>query len=217
MSLATSKWANDLKKGIVNEFKKCFEDYVERLEKEAKEVVEMLEKTTDAKAKADPANKKMMKEELREKKDRVKIFKENTKKQMKDILNTLKADPGNYQFKYKSIFQTEFENFEKNMGLFVSGEGELPEEPHVLIQLNEVDEAPMTVAPIDPALKEFYSIYGEDPEPELYGYDSDDYLSNREQERIKRQRIVDAVKEFSYGGTQHKKKRQSKKRTRKSY
>jgi hypothetical protein len=66
-------------------------------------------------------------------------------------------------------------------------------------------------------LKEFYSIYGEDPEPELYGYESDDYLSDREQERIKRQRIVDAVKEFSYGGTQHKKKRQSKKRTRKSY
>ena len=126
MSLETKKWANDLKKGILNKFKKCVQEYLERLDKEAKEVVEMLEKTTDAKAKADPANKKMMKEELKEKKERVKIFKENTKKQMKDILNTLKRKPGNYQFNYKSIFQTEFENFKENMGLFVSGEGELP-------------------------------------------------------------------------------------------
>lgn len=220
MSLATKNWAKELSKGILNEFKKCLEEYVERLEKEAKEVVEMLEKTTDDKAKADPANKKMMKEELKDKKERVKIFKENTKKQMKDILNTLKLNPGNNQFKYKSAFQSEFDNFQKNMELFASGKRELSEEPpvkNVLIELNEVNEAPMTVAPIDPALKEFYSIYGEDPEPELYGYESDDYLSDREQERIKRQRIVDAVKEFSYGGTQHKKKRQSKKRTRKSY
>ena len=115
MSLETKKWANDLKKGILNKFKKCVQEYLERLDKEAKEVVEMLEKTTDAKAKADPANKKMMKEELKEKKERVKIFKENTKKQMKDILNTLKRKPGNYQFNYKSIFQTEFENFKENM------------------------------------------------------------------------------------------------------
>ena len=67
MSL-TKKWAKELSKGIVNEFKKCVQEYLERLDKEAKEVLEMLEKTTDDKAKADPANKKMMKEELKEKK-----------------------------------------------------------------------------------------------------------------------------------------------------
>ena len=169
MSLATSKWANDLKKGIVNEFKKCFEDHVERLEKEAKEVVEMLENTTDAKAKADPANKKMMKEELKEKKERVKIFKENTKKQMKDILNTLKLNPGNNQFKYKSVFQDEFENFQKKMELFVSGEGELPlmeddQVKNILIKFSpSVVQDPLVQDPLvqdpiieDPFMEDFY-------------------------------------------------------------
>jgi hypothetical protein len=172
MSLATSKWANDLKKGIVNEFKKCFEDYVERLEKEAKEVVEMLEKRTDAKAKADPANKKMMKEELKETKERVKIFKENTKKQMKDILNTLKLNPGNNQFKYKSVFQDEFENFQKNMELFVSGEGELPsmEEPRVeniFIKFSSQPEIEHRIVEdplIDDEDEELYPLYDESEE-----------------------------------------------------
>ena len=166
MSLATKNWAKELSKGILNEFKKCLEEYVERLEKEAKEVVEMLEKTTDAKAKADPANKKMMKEELKEKKERVKIFKENTKKQMKDILNTLKLNPGNNQFKYKSVFQDEFENFQKNMELFVSGEGELPliedgQVKNIFIKFSSSDpiiEDPFIDDPIieDPFMKEFY-------------------------------------------------------------
>ena len=178
MSLATSKWANDLKKGILNEFKKCLEEYVERLEKEAKEVVEMLEKTTDAKAKADPANKKMMKEELKDKKERVKIFKENTKKQMKDILNTLKLNPGNNQFKYKSVFQDEFENFQKKMELFVSGEGDLPlmegdQVKNILIKFSPsvvpdpIIEDPIMEDPIieDPFMKDFY----DDDESDIHG------------------------------------------------
>ena len=222
MSLATSKWATDLKKGIVNEFKNCFEDYVERLEKEAKEVVEMLEKTTNAKAKADPANKKMMKEELKEKKERVKIFKDNTKKQMKDILNTLKLNPGNNQFTYKSVFQNEFENFQKNMGLFVSGEGELP-----LIEDNQVKNIlikfspPVAQDPIteDPFMEDFY-----DDESEIQGIqkmkrrfpDQNDPTTavrtthfmklkngqDREEERAKRQKMVEdaAEQEFLFGG-----------------
>jgi len=225
MSLATSKWANDLKKGIVNEFKKCFEEYLERLDKEAKEVVEMLEKTTDAKAKADPANKKMMKEELREKKERVKIFKENTKKQMKDILNTLKVNPGNNQFKYKSVFQDEFENFQKNMELFVSGEGELPlieedQVKNILIKFSPSD--PIIEDPIieDPFMKEFY-----DDESDIQGIqkmkrrfpDQNDpntavrtthfmKLTNgqdgREEERAKRQKMLEDAGEqwFLFGG-----------------
>jgi hypothetical protein len=44
---------------------------------------------TDAKAKADPANKKMMKEELKEKKERVKIFKENTKNSSEEDIRNL--------------------------------------------------------------------------------------------------------------------------------
>jgi putative sterol carrier protein len=228
MSLATSKWANDLKKGIVNEFKKCFEDYVERLEKEAKKVVEMLEKTTDAKAKADPANKKMMKEELKETKERVKIFKENTKKQMKDILNTLKLNPGNNQFKYKSVFQDEFENFQKNMELFVSGEGELPliedgQVKNILIKFSPSD--PIIEDPFieDPFMKEFY----DDDESDIQGIqkmkrrfpDQNDpttavrtthfmkltngqHVEDREKERAKRQKMVEnaAEQEFLFGG-----------------
>jgi putative sterol carrier protein len=224
MSLATSKWANDLKKGIVNEFKKCFEDYVERLEKEAKKVVEMLEKTTDAKAKADPANKKMMKEELKEKKERVKIFKENTKKQMKDILNTLKLNPGNNQFKYKSVFQDEFENFQKNMELFVSGEGELPliedgQVKNILIKFSPSD--PIIEDPFieDPFMKEFY-----DDESDIQGIqkmkrrfpDQNDPTTavrtthfmklkngqDRYEERAKRQKMLEDAGEqgFLFGG-----------------
>lgn len=227
MSLATSKWANDLKKGIVNEFKNCFEDHVERLEKEAKEVVEMLEKTTDAKAKADPANKKIMKEELKEKKERVKIFKENTKKQMKDILNTLKLNPGNNQFKYKSVFQDEFENFQKKMELFVSGEGELPlieddQVKNILIKFSpSVVQDPLVQDPIieDPFMKDFY-----DDESDVHGIqkmkrrfpDQNDPTTavrtthfmklkngqDREEERAKRQKMVEdaAEQEFLFGG-----------------
>ena len=227
MSLATSKWANDLKKGILNEFKKCLEEYVERLEKEAKEVVEMLEKTTDAKAKADPANKKMMKEELKDKKERVKIFKENTKKQMKDILNTLKLKPGNYQFNYKSIFQKEFENFQNNMGVVISGEGELPlikddQVKNIFIKFSPSDvQDPIIEDPFmeDPFMEDFY-----DDESDIQGIpklkrrfpDQNDpttavrtthfmKLKNgqgRQEERAKRQKMLEDAAEqgFLFGG-----------------
>ena len=240
MSLATSKWATDLKKGIVNEFKNCFEDYVERLEKEAKKVVEMLEKTTDAKAKADPANKKMMKEELKENKERVKIFKENTKKQMKDILNTLKLNPGNNQFTYKSVFQNEFENFQKNMGLFVSGEGELP-----LIEDNQVKNILIKFSPSDPIIEDPFiedpfmkEFYDDDDESDIQGIqkmkrrfpDQNDpttavrtthfmKLTNgqdgRKEEREKRQKMVKdaAEQEFLFGGGLQTKGRMTKSRS----
>lgn len=227
MSLATKKWAKDLSKGILNEFKKCLEEYVEKLEKEAKEVVEMLEKTTDAKAKADPANKKMMKEELKDKKERVKIFKENTKKQMKDILNTLKLKPGNYQFNYKSIFQKEFENFQNNMGVVISGEGELPlikddQVKNIFIKFSpSVVQDPIIEDPFmeDPFMEDFY-----DDESDIQGIpklkrrfpDQNDpttavrtthfmKLKNgqgRHEERAKRQKMLEDAAEqgFLFGG-----------------
>ena len=227
MSLATKNWARELSKGILNEFKKCLEEYVERLEKEAKEVVEMLEKTTDAKAKADPANKKMMKEELKDKKERVKIFKENTKKQMKDILNTLKLKPGNYQFNYKSIFQKEFENFQNNMGVVISGEGELPlikddQVKNILIKFSpSVVQDPIIEDPFmeDPFMEDFY-----DDESDIQGIpklkrrfpDQNDpttavrtthfmKLKNgqgRHEERAKRQKMLEDAAEqgFLFGG-----------------
>ena len=224
MSLATKKWAKELSKGILNEFKKCLEEYVERLEKEAKEVVEMLEKTMDDKAKADPANKKMMKEELKDKKERVKIFKENTKKQMKDILNTLKLKPGNYQFNYKSIFQKEFENFQNNMGVVISGEGELPlikddQVKNIFIKFSPSD--PIIKDPIieDPFMEDFY-----DDESDIQGIqkmkrrfpDQNDPTSavrtthfmklkngqGRHEERAKRQKMLEDAAEqgFLFGG-----------------
>ena len=173
MSLATSKWAKELSKGIVNEFKKCVQEYLERLDKEAKEVLEMLEKTTDDKAKADPANKKMMKEELKDKKERVKIFKENTKKQMKNILKTLELNPGKNQFKYKSVFQTEFENFQNNMKLFVSGKEELhsmeePQVKNILIKFSAQPEIEHRIVE-DPLIdddEELYPMYDESEEEE---------------------------------------------------
>ena len=227
MSLATKNWARELSKGILNEFKKCLEEYVERLEKEAKEVVEMLEKTTDAKAKADPANKKMMKEELKDKKERVKIFKENTKKQMKDILNTLKLKPGNYQFNYKSIFQKEFENFQNNMGVVISGEGELPlikddQVKNIFIKFSpSVVQDPIIEDPFmeDPFMEDFY-----DDESDIQGIpklkrrfpDQNDpttavrtthfmKLKNgqgRHEERAKRQKMLEDAAEqgFLFGG-----------------
>ena len=226
MSL-TKKWAKELSKGIVNEFKKCVQEYLERLDKEAKEVLEMLEKTTDDKAKADPANKKMMKEELKEKKECVKIFKENTKKKMKIILNTLKMNPGNNQFKYKSVFQKEFKNFKENMGLFVSGEGELPlikddQVKNILIKFSpSVVQDPFIEDPFmeDPFMEDFY-----DDESDIQGIpklkrrfpDQNDpttavrtthfmKLKNgqgRHEERAKRQKMLEDAAEqgFLFGG-----------------
>jgi hypothetical protein len=172
MSLATKNWAKELKKEIVNDFKKCFKDNIEKVENDAKKVVEILKNTTDAKAKADPANKKMMKEELKDKKERVNIFKENTKKQMKNILNTLELNPGKNQINYKSVFKSEFENFQKNMGLVVSGEGELPsmEEPRVeniFIKFSSQPEIEHRIVEdplIDDEDEELYPLYDESEE-----------------------------------------------------
>jgi hypothetical protein len=122
MSLATSNWAKDAKKSIINEFKKCFDDTMERLEKSAKDMIQMLKNSSDEMASADPTNKKKIKEEFQKNKDHVNNFKDNTKKQMKEILSTLKQNPGVNKFLYKKAFEKEFNNFMEKMSLLLSGD-----------------------------------------------------------------------------------------------
>jgi hypothetical protein len=94
---------------------------VERLEKSAKDMIEKLDNSADEKAKADPTNKKKIKEEFKENKTHVNNFKDNTKKQMKEILSTLKQNPGVNKFLYKKAFEKEFDNFMEKMSLLLSG------------------------------------------------------------------------------------------------
>jgi hypothetical protein len=84
-------------------------------------MIEKLDNSADEKAKADPTNKKKIKEEFKENKTHVNNFKDNTKKQMKEILSTLKQNPGVNKFLYKKAFEKEFDNFMEKMSLLLSG------------------------------------------------------------------------------------------------
>jgi hypothetical protein len=125
MSLVISNWTKDDTKSMKNEFNDCFDDTVERLERTAKNVIEMLENIARENTRADPTNKKRIKEELKKNKQHVNNFKDNSKMQMKEILSTLKLNPEKNTLAYKNVFDSEFDNFEKNMTLFLTG-NEMP-------------------------------------------------------------------------------------------
>lgn len=226
MSLATSNWAKDAKKSIINEFKKCFDDTMERLEKSAKDMIEMLKNSSDEMASADPTNKKKIKEEFQKNKDHVNNFKDNTKKQMKEILSTLKQNPGVNKFLYKKAFEKEFNNFMEKMSLLLSGDkvSSAPiireEVKNIVIEFTPKEYSYSQAIPQSSDIfKEYNEMYPDDTWD--FPQEEEEAIDTRKAEREKRERLLaqeegDSDFDLNGGKTKDRRKTRNKKNRQKN-
>ncbi len=228
MSLATSNWAKDAKKSIINEFKKCFDDTMERLEKSAKDMIQMLKNSSDEMASADPTNKKKIKEEFQKNKDHVNNFKDNTKKQMKEILSTLKLNPGVNKFLYKKAFEKEFNNFMEKMSLLLSGDkvSSAPiireEVKNIVIEFTPKENSYSQVIPQSSDIfKEYNEMNPDDTWDFPQEEEEEEAIDTRKAEREKRERLLaqeegDSDFDLNGGKTKDRRKTRNKKNRQKN-
>jgi hypothetical protein len=229
MSLATSNWAKDAKKSIINEFKKCFDDTMERLEKSAKDMIQMLKNSSDEMASADPTNKKKIKEEFQKNKDHVNNFKDNTKKQMKEILSTLKQNPGVNKFLYKKAFEKEFNNFMEKMSLLLSGDkvSSAPiireEVKNIVIEFTPKEYSYSQAIPQSSDIfKEYNEMYPDDTWDFPQEEEEEEAIDTRKAEREKRERLLaqeeegDSDFDLNGGKTKDRRKTRNKKNRQKN-